>query len=55
MRGRNPLIRKGYGCNMIRLKKVERNVLKWFRHIERRVKNVLGIVDNIGRGKPQRM
>ena len=59
-RGRNA-IRERCGCELSVLERIERNVLKWFGHVERMreerlVKRVYqaNVEGNRGRGRPQR-
>ena len=60
-RVRNTLVRERCGCELIVLERIERNVLKWFGHVERMGEERLfkrineGSVERIrGRGRPQR-
>ena len=34
-RVRNTIVREGCGCELSKLERIERNVLKWFGHMER--------------------
>ena len=58
---RNEIIRERCGCELSVLKRIERNVLKWFGHVERMVEKRLvkrayqeNVEGNRGRGRPQR-
>ena len=58
-RVRNAIIRERCGCELSVLEGIERNVLKWYRHVERMgeerlVKRVYqaSMEDNRGRGRP---